>query len=250
MGLLKIAIPLQTKILFALFIVFVGLNPTKGMSAQNNCRMIAESDAEFGQLAQDVRRYIPEAAGMVICEGAGQAASMVSAYVITKIVVLHDTKTYRLDIPYLYRDRFPASSAMQEHLYDGGNGQKIQFICFIFDQCDDFFDAGFAIVDEEIESSHYPELVDIWLRADIEEQVLSYHGPIREDVDLMKNFVKSGGVFLPTMLSLDNYDGHLKNIYIWVYASGGSDVPRDWSVDFEVSQDEMTMTGVSVVGVD
>lgn len=237
---------ISRKITRAALAAFLVLLPAVGMSQSNNCRMIAETDAEYGSLARDVRLYVPEAAGMVICKGAGSAASMVSPYMVTRITTVNTVRAFRFEIPYLYRDRFPASSGLQKYLYDGGNGQTIQFICLIQGQCDKFFDTGFAVVDEEIDEAQYPALVDIWAKANINKEILAFHGPISGDADEMKDFVKSGGVFLPLGMTLDVSDGHLKRLYMWVYGLQGGGTRREWALSFEMRQDKLSIVDVSL----
>lgn len=236
---------INRKITLAVLAALLVLLPTLGMGQSNNCQMIAETDAEYGSLARDVSLYVTEAGGVAVCWGQRSSASMMWPVVVTRITTIHTVRSFRLVSPYLYRDRFPATSGFKKNLVEAPIDQTIQFICLIQDQCDEFFDAGFAIVDEEIDESQYPVLVDIWARADINKKIFSFHGPISGDVDEMKSFAKSGGAFLPLAMTLDIYDGHLRKLYMWVYGLRRDGTRREWAVSFEMRQDKLSIVDVS-----
>jgi hypothetical protein len=210
--------------------------PTTAMSQSSECVMIEETDPEFGSIARHLRTVAPQSAGTAVCTLHWYGETERVPFVVTRMSVTESIRSFRLESLYLYRNQLSAITQFPKDLLGETMDPQVQFICLVRESCVDFFDEGFVITSEEIPSSEYQALVDIWLKADVEEQIFHFDGHSRSETRRMRGFIEDGSVLRPSGIDLRRNDGRIDVVYLWVYALATDGSGDDWMIQLKMEK--------------
>lgn len=210
--------------------IFAAFATYASYAKAENCALVEMKDKNLGTLAGEVKTRLGAAGNLAICQIRYSGRVEDVLFIATNVESHYNVKNFKLYSPYAFKSDLGDLPELNSYMLEEPAEPAIKYVCVVDSRCANIFDDGYALVNEDADSSQYHKFSIIWQR--FNSQILDHWLMTKsnQDAQSLRAYVESGGSLLPTMITTHPEDLGREEIFMEVSGETTYEGLLSWSV--------------------